>query len=99
MRTYTAVTEKCVDTGLYVGYVPGVPCAHSQAATLDELSANLREVLELIAEEGEPQPERHFMGTHTLTIGMQMVVGRRYPCILAVTSHRFSCARSPQTSA
>jgi len=69
MRTYTAVIEKCMDTGLYVGYVPGMPGAHSQAATLDELSANLREVLELIAEEGEVQAESQFMGTQILTIG------------------------------
>ncbi|MCX7002148.1 MAG: type II toxin-antitoxin system HicB family antitoxin [bacterium] len=66
MRTYTAVIEKCMDTGLYVGYVPGVPGAHSQAATLDELSANMREALELIAEEGEPQAAGQFMGTQTL---------------------------------
>ena len=69
MRTYTAVIEKCLDTGLYVGYVPGVPGAHSQGATLDELAANLREVLELLAEEGELQAEGQFMGTQTLTIG------------------------------
>ena len=43
---------------LYVGTVPGLPGAHSQGATLDELQKNLREVLELIVEErkarGEP---------------------------------------------
>ena len=30
MHTYTAVVERCADTGLYVGYVPGFPGAHSQ---------------------------------------------------------------------
>jgi len=50
MKAYTAVIEKCAQTGLYVGYVPGVPGAHSQGATLDELGANLREVLEMLAE-------------------------------------------------
>ncbi len=30
MHTYTAVVERCPDTGLYVGYVPGFPGAHSQ---------------------------------------------------------------------
>src|SRR5450756_2309362 len=44
MKTYTAVIERCPDTGLYVGYIPGFPGAHSQAATLDELNANLKEV-------------------------------------------------------
>lgn len=49
MRTYTAVIERCPDTGLYVGYVPGFPGAHSQAESLDELNANLREVLEMVS--------------------------------------------------
>ena len=55
MRSYTAVVEHCPDTGLYVGYVPGFPGAHSQAATLDELNRNLQEVVEMILEEGEPK--------------------------------------------
>jgi len=44
MKTYTAVIERCPDTGLYVGYVPGFPGAHSQAESLDELNTNLQEV-------------------------------------------------------
>jgi predicted RNase H-like HicB family nuclease len=38
MKTYTAVIEQCPDTGLYVGYVPGFPGAHTQGETLDELN-------------------------------------------------------------
>lgn len=53
MKTFTAVVEKCRDTGLYVGYVPGFPGAHSQGATLDELTANLEEVLGMLMEDGE----------------------------------------------
>ncbi len=41
----TAYIERDPDTGLLVGTVPG---AHSQGATLDELSANLREVMDLL---------------------------------------------------
>lgn len=48
MKTFTAVVEKCPDTGLYVGYVPGFAGAHSQGATLDELQHNLGEVLALL---------------------------------------------------
>ena len=33
MHTYTAVVERCTDTGLYVGYVPGFSGAHSQGKT------------------------------------------------------------------
>ena len=68
MRTYTAVIERCPDTGLYVGYVPGFPGAHTQAETLDELDANLKEVIELLLEDGEPKLDGHFIGTHTVTI-------------------------------
>ncbi len=68
MKTYTAVVEQCADTGLYVGYIPGFPGAHSQAATLDELNRNLREVLEMLLEEGEPKLEAEFIGTQTVTV-------------------------------
>ena len=48
MKSYTAVVERCPDTGLFVGYVPGFPGgAHSQAASLDELNRNLHEVIEI----------------------------------------------------
>lgn len=55
MRTYIAVIERCPDTGLYAGYVPGFPGAHSQGETLDELNQNLREVIEMLLEDGEPK--------------------------------------------
>ena len=55
MTSFTAVVERCPDTGLYVGYVPGFPGAHSQAESLDELNANLKEVIELLLEDGEPK--------------------------------------------
>ena len=54
METYTAIVEKCPDTGLYVGYVPGFPGAHSQAEILDELNDNLKEVIEMLLEDGSP---------------------------------------------
>ena len=68
MKTYTAIIEQCPDTGLYVGYVPGFPGAHSQAETLDELNRNLREVIEMLLEEGEPRLETDFVGTQTVTV-------------------------------
>jgi len=68
MRTYTAVIERSPETGLYVGYVPGFPGAHTQAETLDELDANLKEVIELLLEDGEPTLAAEFVGTHTVTI-------------------------------
>ena len=68
MKAYTAVIERCPDTGLYIGYIPGFSGAHSQGATLDELNENLREVLIMLLEDGEPQLEAEFLGTQTVTI-------------------------------
>ena len=67
MRTYTAVVERDQDTGLFVGYVPGFPGAHSQGKTLDELNANLHEVVALLLEDGDPQLEAEFVGTQTVS--------------------------------
>lgn len=49
--------ERDPETGLYVAVIPGIPGAHTQAETLDELQRNLKEVLELCLEE-MPQEER-----------------------------------------
>lgn len=68
MRTFTAVIERCPDTGLYVGYVPGFAGAHSQGHTLDELQENLREAIAMLMEDGEPQLESEFVGTQTLQV-------------------------------
>jgi predicted RNase H-like HicB family nuclease len=68
MRTFTAVVERDPDTGLYVGYVPGFRGAHSQGETLDELNANLREVISMLLEDGEPPLETEFVGTQTILV-------------------------------
>ncbi len=68
MQTFTAVIEKCPDTLLYVGYVPGFPGAHSQGETLEELNKNLREVIELLLEEGTVKNESEFIGTQTVVV-------------------------------
>lgn len=51
MKTFTAYIEWDTETKLYVGTVPGVPGAHTQGVSLDELHENLKEVLELCLEE------------------------------------------------
>jgi predicted RNase H-like HicB family nuclease len=68
MRTFTAVVEKCPETGLYVSYVPGFPGAHTQAATLDELQRNLYEVITMLLEDGEPSLESEFIGTQMVIV-------------------------------
>jgi predicted RNase H-like HicB family nuclease len=69
MKTFTAVVEKCPDTGMYVGYVPGFPGAHSQAGSLDELKENLEEVVGMLLEDGEPSLQGEFIGTQKIEIG------------------------------
>jgi predicted RNase H-like HicB family nuclease len=50
-RNFTAVIEKDKESGGYVGYVPGIPGAHTHAETLEELQVHLKEVIELCLEE------------------------------------------------
>jgi len=51
MKIFTAYVEFDPETNLYVGTIPGIPGAHSQGATLDELHENLKEVMSLCLEE------------------------------------------------
>ena len=68
MQSFTAIIERDTDTNLLVGYVPGFPGAHSQGASLDELNQNLREVIEMLLEEGQPKTEAEFVGTQLVTV-------------------------------
>jgi predicted RNase H-like HicB family nuclease len=52
-KTFTAYVEWDPESNLYVGVIPGIPGAHTQGATLDELRDNLKEVLELCLEDYE----------------------------------------------
>jgi len=67
--SFTAVVERCSETGLFVGSVPGFPGAHSQGQSLDELNENLHEVVEMLLEDGEPDLETQFVGTQLIAIG------------------------------
>jgi len=51
MYKTTGYIEKDPETGLYIAIVPGIPGAHTQAESLDELQDNLKEVVELCLEE------------------------------------------------
>ncbi|RXK81088.1 type II toxin-antitoxin system HicB family antitoxin [Chlorobaculum sp. 24CR] len=69
MKSYTAIVERCPDTGMYVGLIPGFQGAHTQAESLDELNQNLREVVEMLLEDGEPKLESEFVGTQSVMVG------------------------------
>lgn len=68
MKSYTVVIERCPDTGLYVGSVPGFPGAHSQGESLDELRENMCEVITMLLEDGKPAHESEFVGTESVEV-------------------------------
>ena len=70
--TVTAYVRWDETVRLYVGSVPGIPGAHTQAATLSELRDNLREVLDLLVEMGDVEPDEiaRFVGIQQLEIAV-----------------------------
>jgi len=72
LRAFTAYVEWDPETELYVGIVPGIPGAHTQGATLDELHSNLKEVLELCLEEykGSTDDLPRFVGVQQIEVSV-----------------------------
>ena len=72
MRSFTAYVEWDQETKLYVGIIPGIPGAHTQAASLDELRENLKEVLELCLEEygGSLEDLPQFVGVQQIEVAV-----------------------------
>jgi predicted RNase H-like HicB family nuclease len=68
VRTFRMVVERDPGTGLLVGYVPGWPGAHTQAADNAELEENLREVISMLLEDGDPQLESEFIDVRTIQV-------------------------------
>lgn len=68
MRTFQVVVERDPETGLLIGYVPGWPGAHTQAVDNRELEESLREVIEMLLEDGEPQLEAEFVDVRTIQV-------------------------------
>jgi len=70
MKTFTAYVEWDAETKLYVGIVPGIQGAHTQAKSLDELKENLKEVLELCLEEygGTVEDIPQFVGIQQIEV-------------------------------
>ncbi|OGO68921.1 MAG: hypothetical protein A2Z49_05405 [Chloroflexi bacterium RBG_19FT_COMBO_56_12] len=68
MNTEFYVIIERDEDGYYVGEVPQLKGCYSQAKTLDELMANMREVIQLCMED-EPTPTMpEFIGVQKLTI-------------------------------
>jgi len=71
MYRITGYIEKDPETGLYVAIVPGIPGAHTQAETLDELQKNLKEVVELCLEEMDSESKKQlpeFVGIQQIEV-------------------------------
>lgn len=72
-QLFTAHIEKDAESGYYIGIIPNVPGAHTQAKTLDELSVRLKEVLELCFEtmtDEEKKDIPQFVGTQQISIAV-----------------------------
>lgn len=71
MARITGYIEKDTETGLYIAVVPGIPGAHTQGETLDELQTNLKEVVELCLEQMDAEARKQipeFVGTQQLEV-------------------------------
>ncbi len=68
MKIYSAIFERCTQTGLFVGFVPSFPGAHSQGETLDKVNRNLQEVIEILVEDGNPVLESKFVGVQNVAV-------------------------------
>jgi predicted RNase H-like HicB family nuclease len=68
VQTFKFVVERDPETGTLVGYVPGWPGAHSQGADIDELQEHLREVINMLLEDGEPSLESEFVDVRTIQV-------------------------------
>ncbi len=66
-KEFFVIIERDED-GMYVGEVPQLPACYSQGRTLDELMANIREVIELCLEEKEEETHSEFIGVQRITI-------------------------------
>lgn len=64
----TIVIEKDPTTGFFIGYVPGMTGAHSQGETVEELKSNLKDVIELCVQEGDPFIVSEYIGTDQLEV-------------------------------
>ncbi len=75
MKVFNLVAhiEKDSESGMYTGFFPSVPGAHTQAKTLDTLNIRMKEVLELCLEtmskkERNELPE--FVGTQQISVAV-----------------------------
>ena len=68
-REFDVVAEKDAD-GYFVATVPALPGCHTQARSLDELMARVKEAIELCLEvQGAPPEQLDFVGVQRVSVG------------------------------
>lgn len=70
---FTAEIIKDSEVNQFIGFVPGLPGAHSQASSLDELYKNLQDVIQLCLLEMSEQEKLelpHFIGTQNILVAV-----------------------------
>ena len=68
-REFYVLIEKDED-GFFVGEVPQLRACYSQGKTIDELMANMKEVIDLaLQEQGDVEPAE-FVGVQKLTVNV-----------------------------
>lgn len=67
-KDFFVVIERDED-GIYIGEVPQLKACYSQGETIDELMANIREVIEMCLEElDQEEPSTEFIGIQRLVV-------------------------------
>jgi predicted RNase H-like HicB family nuclease len=66
-QEFYVIIERDED-GYYIGEVPQLRACYSQGATLDELMANIREVIELCLEEEGEEVVSEFVGIQKVAL-------------------------------
>lgn len=66
-REYSVVVERDED-GCYVASVPALPGCHTQARSLDELMARVRDAIEACLEAGGEPASLEFVGVQRVSV-------------------------------
>jgi len=71
-KNVVAYIERDPETKLLVAEVPGIPGAHTQAKTMDELLENLKEVVELCLAETKKRRSKipEFVGVQEIEVSI-----------------------------
>lgn len=68
-RKFMMIVERDED-GWLVGSIHGLRGAHTQGATMEELTANMREVIALCLEDDPDFPLQEFVGVQRVAVGV-----------------------------